>query len=104
MVTTLNLENIKIAIDNGVLSAKATDPVRYMQALEMAGFQDVKMEYLSENGKDFQAMFAFVKDKPEIEVSEAKLEKFMSTLKYEPKKPERIWQNWTLIGVKLIKF
>jgi len=45
MITTLSLDSIKFADKSGYIPSKNSDPVRYMGALEYAGFKDVKIEY-----------------------------------------------------------
>lgn len=66
MVTTLNLEKLKLAQNIGILKYGRPDPVKYMSSLEKYGFENVRMEYKKDEdtGKEFQVIFAEVTEKP----------------------------------------
>ncbi|XP_067685557.1 uncharacterized methyltransferase YdaC-like [Haliotis asinina] len=63
MVTTMNLDKIKMAQRRGLMKYGSPDPVRFMWMLEETGFEDVKLEYLSDGDKKFQAIFARINEK-----------------------------------------
>lgn len=65
MVTTLNLNAVKIAQEKNLLQYGKPDPENYINVLKLAGFGDVKMETLQHeaSGHKYEAIFAFVGDK-----------------------------------------
>ncbi|KAI3382943.1 hypothetical protein SNEBB_003105 [Seison nebaliae] len=61
LITTLNHERLqKQMVKNGILSKRQIDLIYYMRSLEIVGFEDVKIQYLTceHSGKPFQAIFA----------------------------------------------
>ncbi|KAH9498125.1 hypothetical protein Btru_008322 [Bulinus truncatus] len=66
MVTTLCLENLKQSQKKGFLNSGTADPVKYMVCLENFGFENVHIEYHKDavTGKEFQAIFSEVIEKP----------------------------------------
>ncbi|XP_046328309.2 uncharacterized methyltransferase YdaC-like [Haliotis rufescens] len=64
MVTTINLDRIRRAQSKGFMKYGSPDPVRFMWMLEESGFEDVKLEYLSDGDKKFEAIFARIHEKP----------------------------------------
>ena len=58
MVTTMNMDSIKKRVKERTLQGNV-DPLHYMHALEMAGFLNVKFEYMtSETGLKYEAITA----------------------------------------------
>lgn len=64
VVATLNLEKLKQSKQRGFLKYASFDPIKYMHALESAGFENVKIEYL----KGFQAIYGYINEKPQMRV------------------------------------
>ncbi|KAL8580611.1 hypothetical protein ACOMHN_046814 [Nucella lapillus] len=60
MVTMLDLERMHMYQAKGWLQFSHFDPVKYMHALELTGFQGVRIEYLQERSVKYQAIFAHV--------------------------------------------
>ncbi|ESP01177.1 hypothetical protein LOTGIDRAFT_139793 [Lottia gigantea] len=58
MVTALNLNALKEIKKGGFLQSGNPDPVRYMAALEMHGFENVEFKYENDRGFAFQVIFA----------------------------------------------
>ncbi|KAK7507571.1 hypothetical protein BaRGS_00001506, partial [Batillaria attramentaria] len=58
MITALNLDSIRKSQAKGWLKYGNPDPVNYMCALEMMGFEDVRFEYLRDGDIKYQAIFA----------------------------------------------
>ncbi|XP_076457486.1 uncharacterized protein YxbB-like [Babylonia areolata] len=66
MVTLLNHKHIKKAQANGLLKYGDPDPLKYMCALELSGFEDVRIEYFDESSGNYQAIFAHLHVKPDV--------------------------------------
>ena len=58
MVTTLSLESLEKAKEKGFLACGNPDPKRYMEGLEAAGFENVKMEQMKEGDYSYQVIYA----------------------------------------------
>ena len=63
MVTTINLAAVKDGEENGRLKYGEGDCNHYMAALQEAGFKDVRLDELNDNGYSYQAIYAYVGDK-----------------------------------------
>ncbi|CAD5118713.1 DgyrCDS7394 [Dimorphilus gyrociliatus] len=64
VVATLNLERLKLSKKKGLMKYASFDPIKYMHALESAGFENVKIEYL--NG--YQAIYGHIASKPQMRI------------------------------------
>lgn len=73
MVTTLNLDSIRVSRSEGYLKYGNPDPVRYMCALEAMGFEEVKIKYFVDKNVKYQAIFAYINDKPAYEETDQEL-------------------------------
>lgn len=60
MITAMNMKSLRSAKAKGLMQCANIDPLKYMCALELMGFENVKMEYLTEGTLEFQAIFAHV--------------------------------------------
>ena len=69
MVTTLNLESVKLGKKRGVVSGM-TDPLDYMMCLEGAGFQNIHIKYLDQG---IQAVYAYASSPPQSQLPGSKL-------------------------------
>lgn len=74
MVTVLNLDSLRVAVSRGLMNYGNPDPVKYMCALELMGFTDVKMEYFTEGSLKYQAIFAHLpRDESPVDLTEAQM-------------------------------
>ena len=67
MVTTLNIERLKTVKDVLKSLGAKWDPLEYMHKLEMAGFTDVNIQYLTDGDQEYQAIFARLTQKPQYQ-------------------------------------
>lgn len=79
MVTALCLDTIRRGKARGIFKYGNPDPVNYMCALEMTGFENIRFEYFTDGDYKYQAIFAHLGEKPayhydalEMEAAEAK--------------------------------
>uniref|UniRef100_A0A914WSW5 Methionine--tRNA ligase, mitochondrial n=1 Tax=Plectus sambesii TaxID=2011161 RepID=A0A914WSW5_9BILA len=80
IVATLNLDRLQRSIKQGLMRYGNPDPVRYMSALEDAGFRDVSIEYFPDKQKpEYQAIFG----KKRIEDTLLNAEERMAALEEE---------------------
>ena len=64
MVTVMSLTSVRNAQKTGLLKYGEPDPILYMSALELSGFHGVNIDYLSDDGKDVQAIHAYRSARP----------------------------------------
>ncbi|XP_076460825.1 putative methyltransferase YdaC [Babylonia areolata] len=64
MVTALSLKGLQQVQSKGLLKYGDPDYVKYMSALELSGFKDVRMEQFSKGTATYEAIFAHRPDKP----------------------------------------
>lgn len=74
MVTCMNLDSIRKVQERGLMKYGKPDPVNYMCALELCGFEDVRFEYLSDGDFKYQAIFAHLGEKPAYHYDELEME------------------------------
>ena len=67
MVTAMNLKSIQQASAKGLMKYGHPDPVKYMCALELTGFKDVKLEYFKDGLRPYEVIFAHTPLQPEVE-------------------------------------
>ena len=67
MVTTLNIDRLKALKAKGGFHVGDNDPLRYMASLETVGFENVRIEYLTDSSdnkfQEYQAIYAEAGDK-----------------------------------------